>query len=97
MGTITVPTLEDTLAEDAETFMLTLSEEGLPANVTPRQATAEATIKDDDPLTVSVVGPENVAEGENAVYTVLLKGGTSIADVVVPYEVTKTTRRQARR
>ena len=89
MGTITVPTLEDTLAEDAETFILTLSEEGLPANVKPRQATAEATIKDDDPLAVSVVGPENVAEGENAVYTVLLKGGTSIADVVVPYEVTR--------
>ena len=88
MATITVPTLEDTLAENTETFTVTLSGSGLPANVSIRQATAEATIKDDDPLTVSLVGPENVTVGDDAVYTVMLKGGTSSAVVVVPYAVT---------
>ena len=48
-GTIIVPTTEDVLAEDSETFTVTLSGSDLPANVTLRHGDGrEATIQDDD-------------------------------------------------
>ena len=80
-------TLEDTLAEADETFTLMLTLSDPPANVTLRQAAAEATITDDDILMASVVGPENVAEGTVATFTVTLSDATSTADVVLGYTV----------
>ena len=89
-GTIIVPTTEDVLAEDPETFMVTLSGSDLPANVTLRHGTAEATIQDDDPLAARVFGPDYVAEGKAATYTVTLSGATSSANVVLDYTVSGT-------
>ena len=86
-GTIVIPTTEDVLAEDPETFMVTLSGSDLPANVTLRHGTAEATIQDDDPLEARVFGPDYVAEGKAATYTVTLSGATSSANVVLDYTV----------
>ena len=83
MGKITVDTVEDTLAGEDETFTLMLTLSDPPANVTLRRATAEATINDDDILRASLVGPDHVAEGKAATYTVTLSGATSSADVVL--------------
>ena len=88
--TITVTTLQDTLAEAAETFTLTLTELVLPDGVTLGTATATGTITDDDTLTAAVTGAATVAEGSTATFTVTLTGGTSTADVVVTYTVTGT-------
>ena len=88
VGTISVNTLKDKLAEDHETFTLTLALSDPPANVRMGMGTATATIQDDDELTANLVGPSNVAEGTVATYTVQLTGGTSSADVVVGYSVT---------
>ena len=87
-GTITVDTLEDTLAEADESFTVTLSGSDLPANVVIGRPAARATITDDDDLTASVEVPQNVAEGSAAVFTVKLTGGTSTVDVVVDYTMT---------
>ena len=90
-GSIIVPTTEDVLAEDSETFTVTLSGSDLPANVTLGRATAEATIKDDDILRASLVGPDHVAEGKAATYTVTLSGATSSAAVLLDYMVEATS------
>ena len=87
MATITVATLEDSREEDSETFTVTLALSDPPARVTLGKATAKATIKDDDPLTASVSGPDNVAEGTAATFTVTLTGGISTEDVIVDYSV----------
>ena len=83
----TVSTKEDTLAEAAETFTVTLSAQNLPDGVTLRKATATATIDDNDTLTASIVGPASVGEGYEATYRVKLAGGTGSADIVVYYTV----------
>ena len=85
--TITVPTVDDDadnpLAEASETFTVTLTDitvtdsNNLPvtnSGVKPGDVTAEATITD-DALTATVVGPTEVAEGADAVYTVTVTGG----------------------
>ena len=82
-----MPTKEDTLAEAAETFTLTLSAQNLPDGVTLGKATATATIADDDTLTASIVGPGSVGEGAEATYSVELADGTGSADIVVYYTV----------
>ena len=87
-GMITLDTLDDTLEEAGETFMVMLSDSALPSNVALGRATAITTIQDaDDTLMVGVEVPENVAEGSAAVFTVKLTGGTGSEDVVVTYEV----------
>ena len=83
----TVSTKEDTLAEAAETFTVTLSAQNLPDGVTLGKATATATIADDDTLTASIVGPGSVEEGSEATYSVKLADGTGSADIVVYYTV----------
>ena len=89
-ATLTVATVEDTLAEAAETFTVTLAAPaaGLPAGVRLGTASATGTIADDDPLTASVsAAAATVMEGEAASFTVALSGGTSTAAVAVAYTV----------
>ena len=83
--TVTVATVPDTLAEGPETFMVTLSDAGLPDGVTLGIATATVTITDNDTLTASVVGPDRVPEGSDATFTVKLAGGTGSTPIVVYY------------
>ena len=86
-GNIEVHTVDDMLEEDDETFSVRLSLSGQPANVSLRNATAEATIEDNEDLSVTAAGPSNVAAGDPATYTVTLSGGTGSEDVVVAYSV----------
>ena len=89
-ATLTVATVEDTLAEAAETFTVTLAAPaaGLPTGVSLGTASATGTIADDDPLTASVsAAAATVMEGEAASFTVALSGGTSTAAVAVAYTV----------
>ena len=83
---IPVETLDDMLAEASETFTLTLQPlpNTTPAGVTLGDASATATITD-DALTATVVGPTEVAEGADAVYTVTVTGGAGDEDVTVTY------------
>ena len=86
-ATFTVATIHDTLAEDSETFTVTLT---LPADPAPVVSLAddEATVTiTDDALTVTVAGPETVAEGEAARFTVTLMGSGGDDEVVVNYVV----------
>ena len=66
MQTIAVTTRQDTLAEAAETFTVTLVATTLPDGVTLGTATATGTINDDDTLTAAVTGAATVAEGAAA-------------------------------
>ena len=87
--TISVTTLQDTLAELDERFTVTLAAPGtgLPEGVSlsPGMDTAIGTIEDDDPMVASVTVPQTVVEGEAAEFTVTLAGGTSTEPVVVSY------------
>ena len=84
-------TLGDALAEDDETFTVTLTGASLPAGVSLGTAAATATITDDDALTVSVTaGASTVVEGNAATFTVAVAGGTSTALVAVSYAVAGT-------
>ena len=67
-GTIAVPTANDTIDEDDETFRLTLSS---PTNATLADATATATITDDDDATLSV-NDVSGSEGGTLTFTVTL-------------------------
>ena len=69
-GTIAVPTANDTIDEDDETFRLTLSS---PTNATlaPADATATGTITDDDDATLSV-NDVSGSEGGTLTFTVTL-------------------------
>ena len=93
-GTITVPTTDDNLAEDDETYSVRLSPAGLPDDVALGFASATATIPANDDLAVTVTGQQDtVVEGSNAVFTVMLMTGTPASpaagseDVVVTYMV----------
>ena len=93
-GTIEVQTLEDTVAEDAETFTVTLAS---PTNATlGTPATATGTITDDDvaPSKAALsVSPTSVGEGAEATtvtVTVTLDGSTTFAaDTTVSVKVGK--------
>ena len=81
--TISVTTLQDTLAESNESFTVTLAApgSGLPTGVSLDTATATGTIEDDDPIVASVAADAgSVTEGGPAEFTVTLAGGTSTAD-----------------
>ena len=92
-GTITVATAEETVAEDDETFTVTLTSATAPATPTPLsislgQPVATGTIVDDDPLTVTLEGPDQVPEEVDATgYKVRLIGGTGSAIITVEYTV----------
>ena len=92
-GTITVSTTEDMYAENAETFTVTLrtltSPEGV--EVALGDATATVTIRDDNPLTVTVRGTGRVREGDGATFTVNLNGGMGITPITVDYTATEGT------
>ena len=95
-GSITVGTLEDDRAEDAETFTVTLptlpTDAANAPNVALGRSTATATINDNDPLTASVASDQVTAieEGDTATFTVSLAGGGGSEAVVVRYTVTGT-------
>ena len=90
-GTLVVPTTEDLLAEDDETFRVTITGTTLPPGVSLDTATATGTIEDDDTLTAEVTaGASTVPEGSVASFEVALTGATSTADVMVAYTVTGT-------
>ena len=90
-GTLTVSTEEDLLAEDDETFRVTITGTTLPSGVTLGTATVTGTIEDDDTLTAAVTaGASTVPEGSAASFEVALTGATSTAAVVVTYTVTGT-------
>ena len=86
--TVTVATTEDDLNEAAETFTVELTEVSFPAGVSLGTSSALGTIEDDDPVIAVVSADEaSVDEGDDAVFTVTLSGGTRAADVVVDYTV----------
>ncbi|MDE0025031.1 MAG: hypothetical protein OXP69_11535, partial [Spirochaetaceae bacterium] len=85
----TVATMLDNLAEDDETFTVTIASRGnsLSDNsVTLGVATASATIRDDDPLRVNLSGDKAVAAGSAASYTVRLDGGLGSAAVTATWQ-----------
>ena len=86
--TVTVATTEDDLNEADETFTVSLTGVTLPTGVTLGTSSALGTIEDDDPVIAVVSADEaSVDEGDDAVFTVTLSGGTRAADVVVDYTV----------
>ena len=93
-GTVTVQTIDDTLAEDEEPIPLTLSD--LAILTTPATTTlngtvvlgasmATGTIRKNDPLRVNLSGPRAVivSAATNVEYTLELTGGTTETDNVV--------------
>ena len=96
-ATFTVDTPEDSQAEADQTFTVTLTT--ATGSVELGTKTAEVTIRDDDPLTVSVRSLEQtVVEGgttgaldsEKATFEVKLHGGTGSAPVTVTYALSGT-------
>ena len=86
--TLSVTTLGDTLAENEESFTVTLTGSNLPDGVSVATASATGRIADDEALTVSVSGPSTVVEeGDAATFTVSVAGGASTAPVAVTYTV----------
>ncbi len=72
--TIPVPTLEDELDEENETFTLDL---GNPGAATIQDGTATGTINDDDEPPVIVITDAEAEEGEPAEFTITLSAVTS--------------------
>ena len=89
--TIEIQTTEDTLAEDEETFTVTL-EAPSPAvpGVSLGRNVSTVTITD-DAVTVSLSGDRTVNEGEAAEYTVSVSGFTGEDEIVVSYTVESDT------
>ncbi len=97
-ATVTVQTMDDTFAEDEETFAVTLSSLAiistpptvlLNGTVALRASTATGTIRKNDPLRINLGGPRAVAESAAASveYTLQFTGGTTDAgnDITVDY------------
>ncbi len=85
--TFTVPVLTDSFVEGDESFTATLSANSsnpLPTGFSLGTATATATIEAEGSATVSISGGGNVAEGDDATFTVTLSGSPGAA-VVVDY------------
>ncbi|MDD9826995.1 MAG: hypothetical protein OXU92_01240, partial [Deltaproteobacteria bacterium] len=91
--TFSITTKEDSLNEANERFTLTLSvASGDMTAVTAEGGAAlpspvAVAIADDDPITATLSGGGNVAEGSNATVTVTLSGGTPTADVKLNYNL----------
>ena len=89
MGRVRVDLIDDTLFEpELETFTVEIDDQGTSlAAVSPTEGSFEASIRDDETLAVSITANnENVVEGENATFTVLLKGGATVSDLMVLFE-----------
>ncbi len=80
MKTFTVATTDDSLAEGAETFTVTISGT-LPSGVTISDATGVGTINASDAATLSV-NDASAAEGSNVTFTVTLSGSPASAVTV---------------
>ena len=96
--TITIATINDMLSEGEETFSVALGEDtGDEADkvwVKSTAASAEATIAESDPITVSISGPSSVDEGDvTTAYTVSLSpsGVTPTEDLTVNYATSNGT------
>ena len=74
-ATILIKTCDDTVAEASETFTVTLQPITSPDDVSRGERQATVTITD-DALTATIEGDASVDEGEAAVYTVTVTGGT---------------------
>ena len=90
-GTIRVPIVNDTVAEGAETFRVTLSNPRPPTGSTVTvelgTTTGTATIRENDKLTAEVNSQNTtILEGESATFVVDL-GGTSSTSVEIDYTV----------
>ena len=84
--TFMVDLVDDSLAENDETFTVQVALVDPPADVALGTARATATIQASDDLTVSVATRQNhVIEGSEAMFTVRLAGGVGSQDVVVGY------------
>ena len=86
MMTLSVPTLEDDIEEETETFTVTLSN---PSGATIADSTATGTITDDDappppPLPTLAIGDAAANEGDPVEFTVTLTG-TRSGNVTVAY------------
>ena len=90
---ITITAMDDSLSEAAEAFTVTLGDitSTLPASQVSLKSgasSAQATIAESDPITVSISGPSSVDEGDaTSNYTVSLSpsGVTPTADLTVSY------------
>ena len=95
---IPVRAVQDGLFERAETFTIRLDSVTSATNDVERSSSAfttTVTIAEDadDAISVSLAGDATVPEGGTATWTVSLTGGTSTANVVVPYTITGTATR----
>ena len=94
--TFTIAVTDDSLSEAAETFGASLGAvTGAGADgvyVKTTAASAETTIAESDPITVSISGPSTVDEGDaTTAYTVSLTGGTPTSDLTVSYATSDGT------
>ncbi len=88
-GRLRVDLIDDTLFEpELETFTVEIDEQGTSlAAVSSTGSSFEASIRDDETLAVSIVANnENVVAGDDATFTVLLKGGSTVSDLMVLFE-----------
>ena len=88
--TVTIAVTDDMLSERAESFTVSLGTITLTlasqVSVKSGASSATATIAESDPITVSIAGPANVAEGTTTTaYTVSLSGGTPTEALTVSY------------
>ena len=82
-GTITIPTLSDSVLDAGETLTVTLSAASTSlGTVTADSTPAETTIADSGTVTVSVTAGDAVTEGSPATFTVALSGAVSSAVTV---------------
>ena len=89
---IDVDIVDDNLAEAAlETFTVELvAADSRLVALSPTAASYEASIRDNESLTASVVATQmNVVEGQDAVFTVRLAGGVPTEDTSVTFELTE--------
>ena len=89
MGRVRVDLIDDALFEaELETFTVEIDDQATSlAEVSSTGGAFETSIRDDETLTVSITANnENVVEGENATFTVLLKGGSTVSDLMVAFE-----------
>ena len=92
-GFIDVELVDDDLFEDLlETFSVELvASESRLAAISPTGGSFQVSIRDNETLTASIsADAENVAEGNDAAFTVTLTGGVPADDVSVPYETSGT-------
>ena len=92
-GFIEVEIVDDKLfEEELETFTVQLTQQGTRlASISPTDSSYQASIRDDEKLAAAVAAnAENVAEGEAAVFTVMLVGGVTSETVTVQFETSGT-------